>query len=33
MKRCHIKITADKVQRWLSVPWQYCPECGMMLPD
>lgn len=33
MKRCHIKITKDKVQSWQAIPWQYCPECKMMLMD
>lgn len=33
MKRCHIKQTKDKVQAWRAVPWQYCPECRVMLPD
>jgi hypothetical protein len=33
MKRCHIKITKDKVQSWHAIPWQYCPVCKMMLVD
>jgi hypothetical protein len=33
MHRCHIKQTKDGKQAWLAIPWQYCPECGMMLPD
>jgi hypothetical protein len=24
MKRCHIKITKDKVQSWSAISWQYC---------
>jgi len=33
MKRCHIKITKDRVQSWHAIPWQFCPECRVMLPD
>ena len=33
MHRCHIKITENKIQRWLTIPWQYCLACKLMLPD
>lgn len=33
MKRCHIKTTKDCVQKWNAIPWQYCPDCKIMLPD
>ena len=37
MHRGHIKTNkteAGKVkQKWIVIPWQYCPDCGMMLPD
>ena len=31
--RCHIRTSEHKIQRWHSIPWQYCPVCKMMLPD
>jgi len=33
MHRCHIKTSKDKVQSWKAIPWQYCPECKLVLPD
>jgi len=33
MKRCCIKITENKIQKWLTIPWQFCDKCKMMLPD
>jgi hypothetical protein len=33
MHRTHIKQTENDKQRWLAIGWQFCPACGMMLPD
>ena len=33
MHRVHIKITENKIQKWLTIPWQFCPVCKLMLPD
>jgi hypothetical protein len=34
MRFCwRIKQTENDKQRWLATGWQYCPACGMMLPD
>ncbi|MGA2913185.1 MAG: hypothetical protein ABSE07_06685 [Methanoregula sp.] len=33
MHRAHIKITKDKIGKWLTIPWQFCPVCKVMLPD
>lgn len=32
MHRCYIRTSEHKIQRWHSIPWQYCPVCKMMLP-
>jgi len=29
----HIQQTENDKQRWQAISWQYCPMCGMMLPD
>ena len=33
MHRAHIKITKDHIQKWLTISWQFCPVCKVMLPD
>jgi hypothetical protein len=33
MHRCHIKVTENKIGKWLTIPWQFCPACKLMLPD
>jgi len=33
MKRCHVKETKDHLTKWLTISWQYCVQCKVMLPD
>jgi hypothetical protein len=33
MHRVHIRQIENNKQQWLAIGWQYCPACGMMLPD
>jgi len=29
----YLEITENKIGKWLTIPWQYCPVCRMMLVD
>ena len=33
MKRLYMKTTTHYHQKWTTVKWQYCPFCGLILPD
>jgi len=33
MNRVFVKVTKEGIQKWLTLNWQYCTQCKVMLVD